>query len=89
MSDYNEHLITQAGGDGDRLAAIEARIPQIPESEMSNTEKDRAYLLAMVREQAAKLEAAHDIAEWIRDNHGDYISRETEERLRAALGATK
>ena len=57
MSDYTEHLISMAGGDGeaDVLGEIEARIPQIPESEMSRAERDRAALLAMVREQQAAL----------------------------------
>lgn len=33
----------------------------------------------------AKVAAALEVAEWIRGNHGDYISREIEDRLRDAL----
>jgi len=53
---YDEHLISMAGGDGDVLDQIAARIPRIPESEMSRAERDRATLIARVREQRAVIE---------------------------------
>ena len=67
---YDEHLISMAGGDGDVLAGIEARIPQIPESAMSRAERDRATLLAMVREQAARLDAVEAVTESL--DHSDH-----------------
>jgi hypothetical protein len=62
MSDYTEHLISMAGGDGDRLAEIEARRAdcQTYNFGMRNADKlaheDVPYLLAMVREQRAAIE---------------------------------
>jgi hypothetical protein len=57
MSDYNEHLISMAGGDGDHLEAIEARVNSDEESFA-----DRDALLAMVREQRAAIER---VREWV------------------------
>jgi hypothetical protein len=62
MSDYTEHLISMAGGDGDQLAEIEARRAdcQTYNFGMRNADKlaheDVPYLLAMVREQRAALD---------------------------------
>jgi hypothetical protein len=59
---YDEHLISQAGGDGDQLAAIEARRAdcQTYNFGMRNANKlaheDVPALLAMVREQRAVIE---------------------------------
>ena len=65
---YDEHLISMAGGDGetvDRLAAIEARALNGDPSYHShaNAMEDRRTLLALVREQQAKLEAIGKITE--------------------------
>jgi hypothetical protein len=60
MSDYTEHLISMAGGDGDQLAAIDARAlvamdyPGAVTIEQSQA--DVPALLAMVREQRAAIE---------------------------------
>jgi hypothetical protein len=68
MSDYNEHLISMAGGDGDVLGEIEARRAdcQTYNFGMRNADKlakeDVPYLLALVREQAAKLDALEELA---------------------------
>lgn len=62
MSSYDEHLISMAGGDGDQLAEIEARRAdcQTYNFGMRNADllakEDVPYLLALVREQAAKLD---------------------------------
>jgi len=63
MSDYNEHLISMAGGDGDQLAEIEARQLDCQTYNFGMRKADQLahddvpYLLALAREQAAKLEA--------------------------------
>jgi len=62
VSDYNEHLISMAGGDGDALDQIQRRsdvamdYPGMVTIEQSQA--DIPALLAMVREQRAALEAA-------------------------------
>lgn len=45
------------------------------------------YLLERIEAAEAKVQEAMNVANWIRDNHGDYISREIEERLLTALGS--
>jgi hypothetical protein len=84
MSDYNEHLISMAGGDGDVVAEIAARIPQIHESEMSRAEKDRAALLAMVREQRAVIERVEVLVEILGARKGHLLGW-VASNLRAAL----
>jgi len=76
------------GGDGesDVLGEIAARIPQIPASEMSRTERDRAYLLAMVREQRAVIERVEAVADKLEAIRG-YGRVAT--HLRIALTATE
>ena len=66
---YDEHLISTAGGDGetvDRLAAIEARALNGDPSYHShaNAMEDRRTLLALVREQQAKLDRVLELACW-------------------------
>lgn len=46
---------------------------------------DIEYLLARLAVAETKLANVADVAEWVRDNHGDYVSREIEDRIRAAL----
>jgi len=68
---YDEHLISMAGGEGDVLDQIEARIRDCKSYNfgMRNADKlaheDAPALLAMVREQRARLDAATAILdEW-------------------------
>jgi len=76
---YDEHLISMAGGDGDLdLGQIRRGAAAGPWTSSGDVYK----LLAIV-------ERVSDVADWIRDNHGDYISREIEARLRAAITATE
>jgi len=67
MSDHSEHLISMAGGEGepDKLAAIEARAEAYANHGTPGlaAPADRAYLLARVREQAAKLDALRELAD--------------------------
>ena len=66
---YDEHLISMAGGDGELdLAAIEARAAS-DRAHFANgnafqlaDSKDREYLLALVREQQAKLDRVEKVA---------------------------
>ena len=68
---YDEHLISMAGGDGETdLDAIEARIHDCQSYNfgMRNANKlaheDVPALLALVREQQAKLDRAVKLADW-------------------------
>lgn len=67
MSDYNEHLISMAGGDGDELGDIQARLTADRDDSDGDWSdqciRDREHLLALVREQAAKLEAVRNLHE--------------------------
>jgi len=69
---YDEHLISMAGGDGDsavdQLAAIEARLTNDEAEygtgyEWEQSFLDRRALLALVREQRAKLDRVEALAE--------------------------
>ena len=66
MSEYSEHLISMAGGDGD-IADIESRLNSDRDDFgggwSDHTIQDRAYLLALVREQAAKLKRVEALAD--------------------------
>lgn len=71
MSDYTEHLISMAGGDGEPLEAIERRITDCKTYKfgMRNADKlaheDAPYLLALVREQQARIERVEaQLNEW-------------------------
>jgi hypothetical protein len=72
MSDYTEHLISMAGGDGDQLAAIEAIIQPYASTveERRGVHPDSVFtaavdLLAMVREQRAALDRVEaQLADW-------------------------
>jgi hypothetical protein len=73
----------------ERLDAITARAKNQPAySWPHEAQEDREYLLDLARKQATALEAVDVLADWIRDSYGDYISREIEGRIRAALEAT-
>ena len=73
----------------ERLDAITARAKNQPAySWPHEAQEDRAFLLDLARKQAAALERVEALVDWIRDNHGDYISREIEDRIRGALEAT-
>ena len=79
MSDYNEHLISMAGGDGGQLDQIQRRADVIQRCmdaapndsyDMSDiggaldaAANDVPYLLALVREQAAKLKRVEALAD--------------------------
>lgn len=63
MSDYSEHLISMAGGDGDPLDHIQRRVDKLAFSALSPAERDRRFLLATVRDQAAKLGRVAVLAE--------------------------
>jgi len=99
---YDEHLISQAGGDGDILDQIEAHRksmerahrmscsdPADPERNTTYGESAKAiaYLLALVREQSRKLEAVGKLADrWA--THAD--GREYyAKRVRHVLKVTK
>jgi len=68
---YDEHLISMAGGDGetvDQLAAIEARRAAYMRGDTSQQTifeivADGAQLLALVREQQAKLDRVEALAD--------------------------
>jgi hypothetical protein len=72
-----------ADGEADVLGEIEARVPQIPVSEMSRAERDRAALLAMVREQRAQIERVLDLLD---SNDLNGVLVVNADRVRAALG---
>ena len=69
MSDYTEHLISQAGGDGDALDGIQRRIADCETYNfgMRNADKlakeDAPYLLAIVRKQQAAIDDLLYVAE--------------------------
>lgn len=101
MNGYDEHLISEAGGDGDPLDAIEARdkasdpLCESPcPSEECAAMQDRRTLLALVREQAAKLDAVRELTQAAWDGElyvlpGGYPSKPVEAfDLRRALGPT-
>jgi hypothetical protein len=97
MSDYTEHLISMAGGDGepvDQLAAIEARqvatIERLNKGDANMSDGlyamgDRRTLLALVRTQAAQIERVLDLAN-TRSRCGWQISAD---EIRKALTATE
>ena len=84
MSDYTEHLISMAGGDGDDLDAIQARDTasgMICEQPCGCDEdaamQDRRALLALVRDQqaqiaTAKSDALREAAEHFRTRSDTY-----------------
>jgi hypothetical protein len=92
MSDYSEHLISMAGGDGERdlLGEIEARRAdcQTYNFGMRNANKlaheDVPALLAMVREQKARLAVVAELANWA-GKHGWKLDAAA---IRAALEPT-
>jgi hypothetical protein len=107
MSDYTEHLISMAGGDGDQLAAIEAIIQPYASTveERRGVHPDSVFtaavdLLAMVREQRAKLEALeaepailaaakaiHAQSDWEDWSAGDWRAQCAINEARAAIRA--
>lgn len=93
---YDEHLISQAGGDGDMLDQIQRRINdcQTYKFGMLNADKlaheDAPYLLALVQEQQARIERVEDLCNsWDRmattSNTQDTTLRATAYAIRAAL----
>ena len=70
---YDEHLISMAGGDGetvDQLAAIEARLTADEAEygtgyEWEYSFQDRRTLLALVREQQAKLDRLNELVRYL------------------------
>jgi hypothetical protein len=68
MSDYNEHLISMAGGGGDVLGDIEARIASdrddFADGYSDQSIRDRAALVAMVKAHEARIGKALDLAAW-------------------------
>ena len=66
---YDEHLISMAGGDGDvaeRIASIQkSNDTWLQSSVADRNDHNTAFLLALVREQQAKLDAVTTILdEW-------------------------
>jgi hypothetical protein len=92
MSDYTEHLISMAGGDGDtadQLAEIEARLTgdkdDFGNGYADQTIRDREHLLAIIRTQQAQIERVLDLAN-TRSRCGWRISAD---EIRKALTATE
>ena len=82
---YDEHLISMAGGDGDnatdQLAAIEARAGKVvewrkhfvsPQSNIDYSQRDVPALLALVRDQQAKLDRVAALADGWESNAGTH-----------------
>jgi len=104
MSDYTEHLISMAGGDGDvlDLDAIQARAEinkYLGKTASQDEAKDTLALLAMVREQRAVLERVEAVLTAI-ETHASLDSSpveyrtvggwvDVEDALTAALTATE
>jgi len=89
---YDEHLISMAGGDGDRLDldAIQARAQinkYLGKTASQDEAKDTLALLAMVREQRAILDAIRGIATRL-DASPQVEDHEIAQDLRAALDAS-
>ena len=66
MSDYSEHLISMAGGDGDELDAIQLRADRTHKGWDLETNAqviaDRDTLLALVREQRGQIDRVEKVA---------------------------
>jgi len=92
---YDEHLISMAGGDGetvDQLAAIEARsrvamdYPGAVTIEQSQA--DVPALLALVRDQQAKLDRAGAVADDLAER-GDRIEEKFERNGNGSISSTR
>lgn len=66
MSDYSEHLISMAGGDGDvteRLAAIrKSNDTWLQSSVTDRNDRNTKFLLDLIEEQQARIERVEKVA---------------------------